>query len=688
MRCAKKCIGILLVAALALPVMMPNDAYAAKKPKLSKKKVELDIGAKVKVKVKNAKGYKLTVKSKKKKVATVSKKGKAAFVVKGKKAGKAKVVCTLKKAGKKVKLKCNVKVLKKTIDVVTGTSVPNITSVPVVWQTAVPTATPEPTVAPFPALDTYSDLPYGYADTNERVTMVSKDEVTYGTGGVAQVYLPADYSADKKYPVLYLFHDTADSETAWEDMAADIIMSNAMAFKRAEEMIVVMPVVTGDNDEEVIASFSNEIMPAVEAKYSVAVGRHNNAVGGYGTGGRIALGIGMKLTDKVAYTGALAPVEGALESVGEANFNIPDEYKETSFVMIQKGSSDDVAGNAPGDYQNALSGNGTECLYLEMDGAHDSELFKAGLYNFVRRLFKEEGGSISNGFVTKVPSSVDNGYATNKGTIEVIEYDTETYDPGRSEKIRKWANVFLPYDYDPNKQYNVLYLMHGGGENADTWIKGDDIYGDYTHNQNMINLLFEQGYCEPCIIVNPTFYRPEGAPEPDDAFDLTILFQYELRNDLIPAVESKYSTYANGDVSIENLKATRMHRGFAGLSMGSNTTYQSAFYGNYDLFAWFAPYSGYFSVEEGEDAEADKFNKVIEEGETNGMPLGFFYCGNGDADFALSGQLEVMERALIKSDVLVPGQNFEFIMIPGGEHNMWQWHIHLYNTLKIFFTKE
>ena len=154
------------------------------------------------------------------------------------------------------------------------------------------------------------------------------------------------------------------------------------------------------------------------------------------------------------------------------------------------------------------------------------------------------------------------------------------------------------------------------------------------------------------------------------------------------AVEAKYSTYAGGDVSEESLKASRMHRGFAGLSMGSNTTYQSAFYGNYDLFAWFAPYSGYFSTADGNDAEADKFNKVIEEGEANGMPLGYVYCGNGSDDFALPDQLEIMEKALIRSKKLVPGRNFDFVMIPGGIHDMNQWHIHLYNTLQIFFTKE
>ena len=663
----------------------------ASKPALSKKIVKVNEGEKKKVTVKNVKGYKITVKSKNKKIATVLKKGKTAFVVKGVKAGKTKVICTLKKKNKKkITLKCTVNVNKKdSIQSVVPQGTSNNTGGTGNGQT--PTAAPEPTVGPFPKTDTFSDVPYGFADASENVEKGKIEEFTYTSKTTNKahkvlVQLPAKYSQDKQYPVLYLFHGENDTESIWKDMAADQIIDNAIAFKAAEEMIVVMPNINGDKDEDIIKDFASDLKPEIESKYSVSKERYNIAVAGYGQGGRVALNIGLSLQDQVAYTGAFASVEGLLSN---ADFRINENYKDRTFIMIQKGKSDDVAGEAPDSYNKALKDNGSECLYLEMDGTHDNELFKAGLYNFARRIFKRgtQDESIVNGFVTKVPDSVSK-IASQRGTIEVLEYDTETYDPDNSVSIHKWANVYLPYKYDPTKKYNILYLMHGGGENADTWIKGDKIYGDYTHNQNMINLLFEEGYCEHCIIVNPTFYRPEGVPEPSNAIDLTVLFQYELRNDLIPAVEAKYSTYAGGDVSIESLKASRMHRGFAGLSMGSNTTYQSAFFGNYDLFAWFAPYSGYFETANGNDVDADRFNQIIEEGEANGMPLGYIYCGNGSEDFALAGQLDLMQKALVRSNILIPGRNYDFVMIPGGIHDMNQWHIHLYNTLKIFFTKE
>lgn len=277
-----------------------------------------------------------------------------------------------------------------------------------------------------------------------------------------------------------------------------------------------------------------------------------------------------------------------------------------------------------------------------------------------------------------------------RGKIELVTYDTETYDEGKSVKMEKQANVYLPAGYDESKKYNVLYLMHGGGENINTWL----VENDYTGNKKMVDNLIANGEIEPLIIVTPTFYRPSGVPENSD---LTTQFKYELRKDLIPYIESHYSTYAGGDVSDENLIKTRMHRAFAGLSMGSMTTYRSALYANYDVFAWFGPFSGCQGPDGDKDEEVEKITSVIENGVENGMPLGFLYCGNGVDDIAHDEHVEIMKKAVEQSDQLVEGANYAFIDLPKldrlyggctGEHSMWSWHIHLYNCLRVFFTRE
>ena len=100
-----------VVTALSLMISGGSlTAEAAKKPKLNKKSVTVQVGKSVKLKVKNkVKKGKVIWKSKNKQVAIVSSKGK----VTGKEAGSTRIICTIKKGKKKVQLKCKVKVVAK-----------------------------------------------------------------------------------------------------------------------------------------------------------------------------------------------------------------------------------------------------------------------------------------------------------------------------------------------------------------------------------------------------------------------------------------------------------------------------------------------------------------------------------------------------------------------------------------------
>ena len=57
---------------------------------------------------------------------------------------------------------------------------------------------------------------------------------------------------------------------------------------------------------------------------------------------------------------------------------------------------------------------------------------------------------------------------TNKGTVELFEYTSETYDDSH-RKLNKRAYVYLPYGYDKSQSYNILYLLHGGGFMQEWW---------------------------------------------------------------------------------------------------------------------------------------------------------------------------------------------------------------------------
>ena len=100
------------------------------------------------------------------------------------------------------------------------------------------------------------------------------------------------------------------------------------------------------------------------------------------------------------------------------------------------------------------------------------------------------------------------------------------------------------------------------------------------------------GKIEPMIVVCPT-YNNESEEDSADyslALQLTENYHNELVNDLIPAVEGTYSTYAE-ETSPEGLRASRDHRAFCGFSMGSVATWRTFEY-CLDYFRYFMPSSG------------------------------------------------------------------------------------------------
>ncbi len=266
-----------------------------------------------------------------------------------------------------------------------------------------------------------------------------------------------------------------------------------------------------------------------------------------------------------------------------------------------------------------------------------------------------------------------------KGTVERFLYNTGTYDERVSLPMAKAAWVYLPYGYDATKKYNVLYLLHGGGVNEDWWFKM------FPDTVTILDNMMAQGVCEPCIIVAPTYYR--GTDVDRNAEFITEHFRYELRNDLIPAVEEHYSTYAGKDVSEENLIKTRNHRAFAGLSLGSMTTYRAAFYNNYDLFSWYGPFSGCCGPKGDRTVEVKRIIETLENGVKNNLPLDYLFCCNGDKDIAYEEHVEIMSNVIKETTLLKEGKNYDFFTIPGGVHDMKAWQLHLYHALQIFFTK-
>ena len=256
------------------------------------------------------------------------------------------------------------------------------------------------------------------------------------------------------------------------------------------------------------------------------------------------------------------------------------------------------------------------------------------------------------------------------GIVEHISYETKAYATDE-RTVEKQACVYLPYGYDPEKQYNILYLMHGTGDNEDYWLL------THPENKTMLDQMIEQQVIEPLIVVTPTFYVEDDCKDGLDP--LTYSFAKELRNDLMPAVEAQYSTYAE-TCDDAGFAASREHRAFAGLSRGAVTTNHSAVCQALDYFAWFGTFSGSRTT-------ADEFRAAIQSDEFAQLPIKYLYACGGSYDFALPGQIEDYNNLLAVEPRLQSGVNTTFAVYPLRHHSADNWHIALYNFLQKVFVE-
>lgn len=263
------------------------------------------------------------------------------------------------------------------------------------------------------------------------------------------------------------------------------------------------------------------------------------------------------------------------------------------------------------------------------------------------------------------------------GRVESVFYKTKAYGNDERELLKQ-ALVYLPYNYDENKKYPVFYLLHGGGQNEVYWM------GKHFKNRLMVDNMIANGESKEVIIVMPSIYPRDKELKFEEAGYLPKVFWEEARNDLIPAVEKKYSTYASGDVSLESLIASRDYRAFGGLSMGSMTTYSSAVLHMLDLFAWIAPYSGCAGPKCDVKAEAEKLSEAINV-TFKDYDIKYMFCCNGTEDIAHDEHVNIMAELLKKTDKLTEGENYEFVDKPGHKHSSAAWRVDLYNTLTRFF---
>ena len=132
------------------------------------------------------------------------------------------------------------------------------------------------------------------------------------------------------------------------------------------------------------------------------------------------------------------------------------------------------------------------------------------------------------------------------------------------------------YDKHPERRYPVLYLLHGGGQNARSWF-------ELGRANQIVDSLLSEGKACSMILVSPTVYGrmvPEkGGPRQDLERALTE-FPQHFMDEVVPYVSKRY-----------RLLGDRKHQAVAGLSNGAAHARTIAFQ-HLDRFGWVGAWSG------------------------------------------------------------------------------------------------
>jgi enterochelin esterase-like enzyme len=242
-----------------------------------------------------------------------------------------------------------------------------------------------------------------------RVERVEFDSKVTGGKRPISVYLPPGYSADKKYPVLYLLHGIGGNETHWPGPgSAGAILDNLIADGQAVPMIVVMPNGRASNEPstlfsggrgrggpgmavefEAYAAFERELLgdliPFVEARYSVTADRSHRALAGLSMGGGQSLNFGLANVDTFAWVGGFSSAPNTKAPAELA----PDLAlaRQLELLWVSCGNEDSLFNISAGVHDYLAAQNVPHAWYIDA-GAHTFPVWKNDLYHFASRLFR------------------------------------------------------------------------------------------------------------------------------------------------------------------------------------------------------------------------------------------------------------------------------------------------------------
>ena len=195
-------------------------------------------------------------------------------------------------------------------------------------------------------------------------------------------------------------------------------------------------------------------------------------------------------------------------------------------------------------------------------------------------------------FVTGLLPEEYYGPCDQQGTTEVyllnghLDYATPA---------EKQIEVYLPYGYNPEKKYDVLFMEGGLGNPFNAFVsKKQMIYYTEDHAisfqmKDIYDHMIKNGDCRPMIIVAIDGYsRTDKDERALDGYEQSANFMKETT---IPFIVEHYSTYAESKLPAD-IQAARNHFGVGGFSNGGYFAFWGGMRTLLDYVANFLPIAG------------------------------------------------------------------------------------------------
>ncbi|MEO8214851.1 MAG: alpha/beta hydrolase-fold protein, partial [Myxococcales bacterium] len=228
--------------------------------------------------------------------------------------------------------------------------------------------------------------------------------------------------------------------------------------------------------------------------------------------------------------------------------------------------------------------------------------------------------------------------------------------PKSATAIMKPCNVYTPPDYDPTKEYPLIFALHGYPDNQNTWYERPN-----PKPTVLMDNLITAKVIQPVIAVFPL---GSATGNSNDTGGYTA-FGSEMMGDLVPFIEANYK-----------IKKGRDNRAIAGFSYGGMQTINVFLCFYLKEFSWFAALS---PVSEGSSAIA----ACLEKEDPKMYPVNYLYIHAGTNELA-SGSAKGSADGLTMKSPYITSANFTYL-VTALNHEYNNSNVGLYNILRIAF---